>query len=168
MSCLSESGDAEPAFVPLAIAAEPSAAVNVLAPPLPEAGFLLGARVQKADQGHAKERIVALYKIEDSIRGSDPEHRRAVQQDLPLPLVDAFFTWLAAQAKRVSRKSDLGKALAYMLTRQDGFRLFLDDGHVDIDSNLVENAIRQPAMNRRMRSLSGTMKEAAIGPGLPA
>lgn len=94
-------------------------------------------------------RIAALYKIEDSIRGSDPEHRRAVRQDLSLPLVDEFFTWIAAQAQRVSRKSDLGKALAYMLTRQDGFRLFLGDGHVDIDSNLVENAIRRPAMNRR-------------------
>ncbi|WP_457814245.1 IS66 family transposase (plasmid) [Sinorhizobium meliloti] len=100
-------------------------------------------------------RIAALYKIEDSIRGSDPEHRRAVRQDLSLPLVDAFFAWLAAQAKRVSRKSDLGKALAYMLTRQDGFRLFLDDGHVDIDSNLVENAIRRPAMNRRNALFAG-------------
>ncbi|WP_274852587.1 IS66 family transposase [Sinorhizobium meliloti] len=100
-------------------------------------------------------RIAALYKIEDSIRGSDPEHRRAVRQDLSLPLVDEFFTWLAAQAKRISRKSDLGKALAYMLTRQDGFRLFLDDGHVDIDSNLVENAIRRPAMNRRNALFAG-------------
>ncbi|SPL62709.1 IS66 family transposase [Ochrobactrum soli] len=94
-------------------------------------------------------RIAALYKIEDSIRGSDPEHRRAVRQDLSLPLVDEFFTWLAAQAARVSRKSDLGIALAYMLKRQDGFRLILDNGHVDIDSNLVENAICRPAMNRR-------------------
>lgn len=100
-------------------------------------------------------RIAALYKIEDSIRGSDPEHRRAVRQDLSLPLVDAFFTWLAAQAQRLSRKSDLGKALAYMLTRQEGFRLFLDDGHVDIDSNLVENAIRRPAMNRRNALFAG-------------
>ncbi len=99
--------------------------------------------------------VAALYKIEDSIRGSDPEHRRAVRQDLSLPLVDKFFTWLAAQAKRVSRKSDLGKALAYMLTRQDGFRLFLHDGHVDIDSNLVENAIRRPAMNRRNALFAG-------------
>ncbi|WP_312418776.1 IS66-like element accessory protein TnpA [Shinella sp.] len=33
MPGLSESGDPEPAFVPLAIAAEPSEAVNVLAPP---------------------------------------------------------------------------------------------------------------------------------------
>ncbi len=38
MPDLSESGDAEPAFVPLAITAEPSEAMNVLEPPnLPEA-----------------------------------------------------------------------------------------------------------------------------------
>jgi transposase len=42
-----------------------------------------------------------------------------------------------------------------MLKRQDGFRLFLDDGRVDIDSNLVENAIRSPAMNRRNALFAG-------------
>jgi len=94
-------------------------------------------------------RIAALYKIEDSIRGSAPDQRQAVRQELSRPLVDQFFAWLAAQAARISRKSDLGVALSYMLRRQDGFRLFLEDGHVDMDSNLVENAIRSPAMNRR-------------------
>ena len=69
--------------------------------------------------------------------------------------MDDFFAWLTAQAARVSRKSDLGVALAYMLRRQDGFRLFLADGHVDIDSNLVENAIRSPAMNRRNALFAG-------------
>ncbi|MEN8739409.1 MAG: IS66-like element ISRosp4 family transposase [Phaeobacter gallaeciensis] len=100
-------------------------------------------------------RIAALYKVEDAIRGSDPDHRRAVRQDLSRPLVDEFFTWLAAQAARVSRKSDLGEAMAYMLKRQGGFRLFLEDGRVDIDSNLVENAIRSPAMNRRNALFAG-------------
>lgn len=94
-------------------------------------------------------RIAALYKVDDAIRGSTPDHRRSVRQELSRPLVDAFFGWLAAQAARVSRKSDLSVAMAYMLRRQDGFRLFLEDGHVDMDSNLVENAIRSPAMNRR-------------------
>ena len=46
-------------------------------------------------------------------------------------------------------------ALAYMLKRQTGFRLFLEDGHVDMDSNLVENAIRSPAMNRRNALFAG-------------
>jgi len=58
-------------------------------------------------------RIAALYKIEDQIRGLDPDQRRAVRQNQSRPLVDAFFTWLAAQAARVSRKSELGEAMAY-------------------------------------------------------
>ncbi|PYE40391.1 transposase IS66 family protein [Rhizobium sp. PP-F2F-G20b] len=83
-----------------------------------DAGFLLGARMQKANQGQAKEWIAivdealvwiaALNKIANSIWGCDTEHRRAVRQDLSLPRVDAFFTWLAAQAARVLRKSGLG------------------------------------------------------------
>ena len=100
-------------------------------------------------------RIAALYKVEDSIRGTAPDHRQAVRQELSRPLVDQFFAWLAAQAARISRKSDLGVALSYMLRRQDGFRLFLEDGHVDMDSNLVENAIRSPAMNRRNALFAG-------------
>jgi transposase len=95
-------------------------------------------------------RISFLYKIEDAIRGSDPDHRRAVRQEMSRPLVEEFFTRLTAQAASVSRKSDLGEAMAYMLKRQAGFRLFLEDGRIDIDSNLVENAIRSPAMNGRV------------------
>lgn len=118
---------------------------------------LIKARPKKGSPivDEALLRIAALYKIEDTIRGSDPDHRRAVRQDLSRPLVDEFFTWLKAQAARVSRKSDLGEAMAYMLKRQEGFRLFLDDGRVDIDSNLVENAIRSPAMNRRNALFAG-------------
>ncbi len=33
-------------------------------------------------------RIAALYKVEDAIRGSDPDHRRAVRQEMSRPLVD--------------------------------------------------------------------------------
>ncbi|MER3356495.1 MAG: IS66 family transposase [Hoeflea sp. D1-CHI-28] len=103
----------------------------------------------------ALARIAALYKVEDVIRGSAPDHRRALRQEVSRPLVDQFFAWLAAQAARVSRKSELGEAMAYMLRREEGFRLFLEDGQVDIDSNLVENAIRSPAMNRRNALFAG-------------
>ena len=118
---------------------------------------LIKAKPQKGSPivDEALLRIAALYKIEDAIRGSDPDHRRAVRQELSRPLVDQFFAWLKAQAARVSRKSDLGEAMAYMLKRQNGFCLFLDDGRVDIDSNLVENAIRSPAMNRRNALFAG-------------
>jgi len=118
-------------------------------------------------------RIAALYKVEGSVHGAEADHRRShrrsVRQKISKPLVDEFFAWLAAQAKRVSRKSDLGVAMAYMLKRQDGFRVpgptrlhraprspsLLEDGRVEIDSNLVENAIRSPAMNRRNALFAG-------------
>ena len=118
---------------------------------------LIAAKPKKGSPivDEALVRIAALYKIEGSIRGAEADHRRSIRQELSKPLVDEFFAWLAAQAKRVSRKSDLGVAMAYMLKRQDGFRLFLDDGRVDIDSNLVENAIRSPAMNRRNALFAG-------------
>jgi transposase len=70
--------------------------------------------------------------------------------------------------------------MAYMLRRQDGFSLFKDDGRVDIDSNLIENAIRSPALNRcnalfaghdegdrssaRSASLIGTCKMNGVAP----
>ena len=118
---------------------------------------LIAAKPQKGSPivDEALLRIAALYKVEDAIRGTDPDRRQAVRQELSLPLVDEFFAWLTAQAKRVSRKSDLGEAMAYMLKRQNGFRLFLEDGRVDMDSNLVENAIRSPAMNRRNALFAG-------------
>ncbi len=103
----------------------------------------------------ALRRIAAIYRVETDIRGLPPDQRLSVRQDRSRPLVDDFFAWLTAQAARVSRKSELGKALAYMIRRQDGFRLFLDDGHVDMDSNLVENAIRSPAMTRRNALFAG-------------
>ena len=44
--------------------------------------------------------------------------------------------------------------------RQDGFRLFLDDGRVDIDSNLVENAIRPLALGRKNYLFAGSHEAA--------
>lgn len=70
------------------------------------------AHGRKADQGHAKEWIAhrrrgrwcRLPRSQDRRRypGLRSEYRRAVRQDLSLPLVDEFFTWLA-KAKRVSQ-----------------------------------------------------------------
>ena len=111
-------------------------------------------------------RVAAPYKVEDAIRGTDPGRRRVMRQEMSRPLVDQFFAWLAARAARVSRKSDLGGAMAYMLRRQDGFRLFLDDGHIDIATDLVENAIRSPAMNRR-NALFAPSRDFGLAKTLP-
>lgn len=61
------------------------------------------------------------------------------------PLVDAFFAWLEAQAARVSRKSDLGVAMAYMLKRRTASGCFLT----------MAASTSTPTMNRRHALFAG-------------
>jgi transposase len=63
------------------------------------------ARPQKGSPivGEALLRIAALYKIEDAIRGADPDRRRAVRQELSRLLGDEFFAWLKAQVSHPGR-----------------------------------------------------------------
>ncbi|MBC6718840.1 transposase [Aurantimonas sp. DM33-3] len=56
--------------------------------------------------------------------------------------------WLRAQRARLSRKSSIGQALAYVTRHWDGLCVFLDNGRVEMDSNLVENLIRPLTLNR--------------------
>lgn len=100
-------------------------------------------------------RIAALYGIEGEIRGTSHEHRRAVRQARSLPLLQDLHTWLSEQAARLSKKSELGKALAYLLARWTGLTVFTEGGRVEMDSNLVENQIRPLTLNRKNALFAG-------------
>ena len=62
-------------------------------------------------------------------------------------LVEEFGAWLKRQRVRVSAKSRLGEKLAYIGNHWDGLQVFLTDGRVEMDSNVVENTIRPLALN---------------------
>ncbi len=106
-----------------------------------------------AQQGLAQ--IGALYQIEEDIRGRPPTERLAARQARSAPIVARFKNWLDMQRARVSRKSRLGEKLAYIANHWEGLLLFLTDGHVEIDNNLVENAIRPIALNRKNAMFAG-------------
>src|SRR6476646_7512297 len=55
----------------------------------------------------------------------------------PLATGDARL-WLEAQLAAVSGKSTIAAAIRYALSRWDGLARFLDDGRVEIDSNVVQ------------------------------
>ena len=46
-------------------------------------------------------------------------------------------------------QSPLGKALHYTLGQWEGLQVFLSDGRLEIDNNLVENAIRPTAVGKK-------------------
>ena len=102
------------------------------------------------------QRIAALYKIEDEVRGAPAEQRQQIRHERSRVLVDDLRIFLEAKNRQVSAKAKLGEALRYALTRWDGLSRFLDDGRVDLDSNAVERSIRPLALNRKNALFAGS------------
>lgn len=87
--------------------------------------------------------------------GQSAEQRKAARQEQTKPLLDDFEVWLKTQRSRISAKSRLGEKLSYIAKYMDGLKLFLDDGAVEMDSNIVERAIRPIALNRKNALFAG-------------
>src|SRR5215207_7763146 len=104
----------------------------------------------------ALARIAALYKVEGEIRGRSPEQRKAVRQARSRPVTEAFEPWLREKLALVSQKSKLAEAIRYVLSRWAGLGLFLDDGRVELDSNVVERSIRPLALTRKNALFAGS------------
>jgi transposase len=103
----------------------------------------------------ALARIKQLYAIEDEVRGLPPELRRRARQDRSRPIVEALKPWFEQSLAAVPKGGKIGEALAYGLNHWGGLTRFLDDGRIEIDSNMVERSIRGLALNRKNALFAG-------------
>ena len=101
-------------------------------------------------------RIAKLYEIEGDIRGQPPDLRKAVRQMRSRPMVEALHVWLQEHLPRVPGWSDLAKAMRYALRHWDGLILYLDDGRLEMDTNVVERAIRPVTITRKNSLFAGS------------
>ena len=104
----------------------------------------------------ALERIAELYAIESEIRGRSAEERRDAGQEKSRPIIDELEPWLRAKLALISQKTKLAEAIRYALSRWEGLTRFLDDGRIEIDSNVVERSIRPIALNRKNALFAGS------------
>lgn len=104
----------------------------------------------------ALERIAGLYAIEKHICGLSADERRAIRQAKSRPILDDLEPWLRAKLALISQKTKLAQAIRYALSRWNGLTRFLDDGRIEIDSNVVERAIRPIALNRKNALFAGS------------
>ena len=79
-------------------------------------------------------------------------------------MVDALQPWLHEKLSLISQKTKLAEAIRYALSRWAGLSLFLDDGRIEIDNNVVERAIRPLARNRKNALFAGSDGGAEHGP----
>jgi len=101
----------------------------------------------KAHQGLAL--IQKLYRVEKQARTLNTEARYEHRQQHARPLMDTLRTWLDETLPQVPPTSATGKALNYLHNEWPKLIRYLDDGRLEIDNNLAENAIRPFVMGRK-------------------
>ncbi|MBV5265035.1 IS66 family transposase [Pinisolibacter aquiterrae] len=104
----------------------------------------------------ALDLIGRLYDVEREITGTTAENRRDIRQSRSMPVVEDFRAWCDAHLAQIPGKGDLAKAIRYALRRWHAFTLFLDDGHVAIDNNPAERAIRPISIGRKNYLFAGS------------
>ena len=63
---------------------------------------------------------------------------------------------MRAKLALISQKTKLAEAIRYALSRWNGLTCFLDDGRIEIDSNVVERSIRPIALTRKNALFAGS------------
>jgi transposase len=115
------------------------------------------AAVSKAPiAAEAVRRIDELFAIEREINGKPAEERLAVRKERARPLVIELEAWLRVQHERVSRKAEIGKAIAYSLNHWTALTRFLEDGRICMSNNAAERALRGIAVGRRNWTFAGS------------
>lgn len=104
--------------------------------------------------------IQSLYAIEKQAKEVSVNERKELRLQKSLPIINAFFKWVAGELYKTLPKSQIGKALAYAKDRYDPLMGYLYDGNLRIDNNLVENVIRPVALGRKNYLFAKTHESA--------
>lgn len=114
--------------------------------------------------GHVLTRMQKLYATERRAKEEDLTHeqRYELRQQEAVPVLKELEQWMKEQygGKRALPESNIGKAIAYSLRRWEKLCLYTTDGKLQIDNNLVENAIRPVAIGRKNYLFAGSHQAA--------
>jgi transposase len=103
--------------------------------------------------GWLLRQIQNLYQIESRLRErrAGPRLRAAVRAHQSRPVLQRIERALVAfkSSKRHLPQSPLGAGIDYTLSQWTTLQVYLQDGRVEIDNNLVENAIRPTAIGKK-------------------
>ena len=97
----------------------------------------------------ALERIGALYRIEDEIRGRPAEERRTIRQTRAAPLLEELRAWMEKMLRSLYRSRTQPRPFA-MHSRAGVPSRYVDDGRIEIDNSAAEPALRAVALGRRI------------------
>ncbi|MBU3699127.1 MAG: transposase [Candidatus Kapabacteria bacterium] len=110
---------------------------------VPEAQLTLGLDTTDAETAEAVKAEIESITYE----------RKELRLQKSLPLLNTISAWLVAEIKNTVPRSPIGKAMHYCVRLWDELMAYLHNGHLEIDNNLMENAIRPVALGPQALTL---------------
>jgi len=107
---------------------------------------------------HGLALIQKLYRVEKQAKQLTPLERFDYRQQHAKPILERLRSWLDDSLPKVLPGSTAGKALNYLHNEWDKLTCYLDDGRLEIDNNLAENAIRPFVVGRKNWLFSTSVK----------
>ena len=122
-------------------------------------------KAQANDQQRASKvlkLIQLLYAIEALAREGNmaPEQRHALRLEKSFSILNEIGSYIYNEQSKVLPKSPIGVAFEYCANRWDSLMNYLNDGILEIDSNLIENTIRPLAIGRKNYLFAGNHEAA--------
>jgi hypothetical protein len=104
----------------------------------------------------AVRRIDVIFDAERAINGLPQDQRLATRQRHIAPLVSDLESWMRGERGKLSRHSNVAKAMDYMLRRWPSFARFLEDGRICLTNNAAERSLRGIAVGRKAWLFAGS------------
>ena len=106
-------------------------------------------------------RLQVVYEVEREIRDENKSDEEIIllRKEKSLPVLNELEKWLNEHSNEPP-STPIGKAIAYTLSRWKKLTIYIDHPFLEIDNNLVENAIRPTVLGRKNYLFSGSHESA--------
>jgi transposase len=108
---------------------------------------------------HALMLYSKLYGIESYCKEQNLsfDHRKEIRQEKSVPIFEELKAWVREEIPKLTTlRSPIGKAMVYFSEREKQLSVYLHDGMLLMDTNLIENSIRPIALGRNNYMFAGS------------
>jgi hypothetical protein len=111
------------------------------------------------------KQIANLYGIEKQLRDqrAGPRLRQHIRETQSRPIFERLYKAIDIMRPKHLPQSAFGKAMTYAINQRPELEQYLMDGRIEIDNNLVENAIRPTAIGKKNFMFFGSAEAGQRG-----
>jgi transposase len=130
--------------------------------------FVNALKDDATQANYVLDEMQLLYALEQRMREEklDWEKRSEERKTHALPVLDRLEKWMKENQYKYRPNSPMGKAIDYTLSRWTGLTAYVHHGQMEIDNNLIENAVRPLAIGRKNFLFAGSHEAAQMAAGV--